>query len=232
MENRRQSVALEHMRALSGAGALGGQSDVRLLEQFSRGHREAAEAAFTTLVERHGPMVLRVCRGVLGDSHDIHDAFQATFLILVRKAGSLWVRDSLGPWLHGVAVRVANKAKVAAARRKAHERKGGEIAVEMKAASAPRTILGPRSTMKLNDCLANTVLRSCSATSKARRTREQPPPWDGRSARFEAVWPAGVTSYARGSSGAESRHRRSQPPRCSRPARRPRRRFLRHSCTP
>ncbi len=137
MENRRQTLALEHMRTLWGTGALGGQSDVRLLEQFSKGHREAAEAAFTTLVERHGPMVLRVCRGVLGDSHDVHDAFQATFLILVRKAGSLWVRDSLGPWLHGVAIRVANKAKVAAARRKAHERKGGEMAVETKESAPP-----------------------------------------------------------------------------------------------
>ena len=143
MENRRQSVALEHIRALLGAGALGGQSDVRLLEQFSKGHREAAEAAFTTLVERHGPMVLRVCRGVLGDSHDIHDAFQATFLILVRKAGSLWVRDSLGPWLHGVALRVANKAKVAAARRKAHERKGGAIAFETRGSTTPSDDLGP-----------------------------------------------------------------------------------------
>ncbi len=142
MENRRQMPALEHMRTLSGAGALGGQSDLRLLEQFSNGHREAAEAAFTTLVERHGPMVLRVCRSVLGDSHDIHDAFQATFLILVRKAGSLWVRDSLGPWLHGVALRVANKAKVAAARRKAHERKGGEIAVETKTVRTPPDDLG------------------------------------------------------------------------------------------
>ena len=143
MENRRQLLAVEHMRALWGAGALGGQSDARLLEQFSKSHREAAEAAFTTLVTRHGPMVLRVCRGVLGDSHDIHDAFQATFLILVRKSGSLWVRDSLGPWLHGVALRVANKARVAAARRKAHERKGGEIAIEMRASSAPPDDIGP-----------------------------------------------------------------------------------------
>ncbi len=128
MENRRQVLTLRHMRTLFGVGAIGGQSDVRLLDQFSTGHREAAEAAFATLVERHGPMVLRVCRGVLGSSDDVHDAFQATFLVLVRKSGSLWVRDSLGPWLHGVALRVANKAKVAAARRKAHERRRAELA--------------------------------------------------------------------------------------------------------
>ena len=138
MEKRRPVLAIRHMRTLFDVGAIGGQSDVRLLDQFSTGHREAAEAAFATLVERHGPMVLRVCRGVLGDSHDVHDAFQATFLVLVRKAGSLWVRDSLGPWLHGVALRVANKAKVAAARRKAHERRCAEIAERLRAAEQPR----------------------------------------------------------------------------------------------
>ena len=117
MDKRQSGLALRHMRTLFGVGAVGGQSDARLLEQFSAGHREAAEAAFATLVERHGPMVLRVCGGVLGGkSPDVHDAFQATFLVLVRKSGSLWVRDSLGPWLHGVALRVASKAKVAAAR--------------------------------------------------------------------------------------------------------------------
>jgi DNA-directed RNA polymerase specialized sigma24 family protein len=126
MEKRRSALALRQMRTLFGVGAVGGLSDAGLLDQFSTGHREAAEAAFATLVERHGPMVFRVCRGVLGDSHDVHDAFQATFLVLVRKAGSLWVRDSLGPWLHGVALRVATKAKVAAARRKAHERRGAD----------------------------------------------------------------------------------------------------------
>jgi RNA polymerase sigma factor (sigma-70 family) len=116
------------MRTLFGVGTVGGLTDRQLLDQFSTAHREAAEAAFTTLVERHGPMVLRVCRGVLSDSHDVHDAFQATFLVLVRKSESLWVRDSIGPWLHGVALRVATKAKVAAARRKAHERRAAEIA--------------------------------------------------------------------------------------------------------
>ncbi len=135
MESRRQSLALQHMRTLFGVGAVGGHSDTRLLEQFSTGHREAAEAAFAILVERHGPMVLRVCRGVLGDSPDVHDAFQATFLVLVRRAGSLWVRDSLGPWLHSVALRVATKATVAAARRRVHERRGAELADATRAES-------------------------------------------------------------------------------------------------
>ena len=128
MARRQPAVATRHLSTLFDVGAIGGLTDRQLLEQFSTGHREMAEAAFTTLVERHGPMVMRVCRGVLGDSHDVQDTFQATFLVLVRKAGSLWVRDSLGPWLHGVAFRVATKAKVAAARRNAHERRAAEAA--------------------------------------------------------------------------------------------------------
>ena len=137
MEKRRSAQALRHMRTLFGVGAVGGLSDGVLLDQFSSGHREGAEAAFATLVERHGPMVLRVCRGVLGDSHDVHDAFQATFLVLVRKAGSLWVRDSLASWLHGVALRVASKAKVAAARRKAHRAPGAEVATAARGGNTP-----------------------------------------------------------------------------------------------
>src|SRR3954462_9287271 len=73
-------------------------------------------------------MVLRVCRSVLRDEHEAHDAFQATFLVLVRRAGTLWVRDSLGPWLHQVACRVASCARSAAARRRRSERRAAELA--------------------------------------------------------------------------------------------------------
>ena len=72
---------------------------------------------------RHGEMVLRVCRAQLGNPHDTQDAFQATFLILVQKARSLWIRDSLGPWLHQVAIRTASCARAAATRRRRHERR-------------------------------------------------------------------------------------------------------------
>ena len=68
-------------------------------------------------------MVLRVCRGVLGDPHEAEDAFQATFLVLLRQAGAIRKRESVGPWLHGVAHRVASCARSAAARRRAHERR-------------------------------------------------------------------------------------------------------------
>jgi DNA-directed RNA polymerase specialized sigma24 family protein len=69
-----------------------GLTDERLLEQFAQRRGEASELAFAALVERHGPMVLRACRGIVRDEHDAQDAFQATFLILVRRAGALWVR--------------------------------------------------------------------------------------------------------------------------------------------
>ena len=131
MARRPPALAVRYMRTLFDTGAIGGLTDRQLLEQFATGHRAAADAAFATLIERHGSMVLRVCQSVLNDSHDVHDVFQATFLVLVRKAGSLWVRDSLGPWLHGVALRVATKAKVAKARRKVHERRGGEAATKI-----------------------------------------------------------------------------------------------------
>jgi RNA polymerase sigma factor (sigma-70 family) len=121
MTRTRQGAVLRHIRALFDAGTVGGLTDGQLLEWFtSRG--ESAELAFAALVERHGPMVLRICRAILRDPHDAHDAFQATFLVLVRRASSLWARDSLAPWLHQVACRTAYCARSAAARRRKHER--------------------------------------------------------------------------------------------------------------
>ncbi len=108
-------------------GTLGGLTDSgSWLEWYTGRSGEAAELAFAALVERHGSMVLRVCRAILHDEHDAHDAFQATFLVLVRRAGTLWTRDSLGPWLHQVAYRVAIGARSAAARRRRHETKVAE----------------------------------------------------------------------------------------------------------
>ena len=73
-------------------------------------------------------MVLRVCRAQLADHHDTQDAFQATFLILVNKARGLWIRESLGPWLHQVAFRVASCARSDGARRRKHEGRASELA--------------------------------------------------------------------------------------------------------
>src|SRR3954470_1000564 len=83
------------------------------------------EGAFEVLVTRHGPMVLGVCRRLLRDPNDVADAFQATFLVLLRKAGTLQDPRRLGPWLHGVAFRVASRARANSARRRERERRGG-----------------------------------------------------------------------------------------------------------
>jgi RNA polymerase sigma factor (sigma-70 family) len=113
---------LRGVRAAFAVGATRELSDGQLLERFATGRGESAELAFAALVERHGPMVLRVCRGVLAEPHDAQDAFQATFLVLVRRARSLWVRDSLGPWLHQVAYRTASCLLSSIARRRRLER--------------------------------------------------------------------------------------------------------------
>jgi RNA polymerase sigma factor (sigma-70 family) len=109
----------EILRQLEQAGLPAhGLADRELLLRFAN-HRD--QAAFEVLVRRHGPMVLHVCRRVTGHPHDAEDAFQAAFLVLARKAGSIRTPDLLGNWLYGVAVRVAQKARRSAARRRARE---------------------------------------------------------------------------------------------------------------
>jgi RNA polymerase sigma factor (sigma-70 family) len=94
-------------------------SDRQLLQRYT-GQRD--EVAFAALVRRHGPLVLGVCRRLLRDGHAAEDAFQATFLVLAQRANSVARPEALGPWLHGVAARVALKARTRAARRRAGER--------------------------------------------------------------------------------------------------------------
>jgi RNA polymerase sigma factor (sigma-70 family) len=98
--------------------------DEYLLRQFLNGTESESQDAFGTLVERHGPMVLGVCRHVLHGHHDAEDAFQATFLVLARKAGSIRNGRVLAGWLHEVAHRIAIKARASAARRRTLEREG------------------------------------------------------------------------------------------------------------
>ena len=96
------SQVVEHLRRAVPIPHDPGDADGELLERFIR---QQDESAFELLLQRHGPMVLGVCRRVLGNIHDAEDAFQATFLILVRKANSVWPREQVASWLHGVAQR-------------------------------------------------------------------------------------------------------------------------------
>src|SRR3954451_1635151 len=90
-----------------GAGGVKSLPDEQLIDLFLNQGEEQAEAAFRAMVVRHGPMVLGVCRHILNQHQDAEDAFQATFLVLARKAGSIRDRRVLGRWLYEVAYRIA-----------------------------------------------------------------------------------------------------------------------------
>jgi len=119
MADAQNAVASRYLRMLFEVGTVAGLTDGQLLDMFVT---RRDEMAFTALIERHGPMVQRVCHEVLGDHHDAQDAFQATFLVLARQASSIRQRDSLASWLYGVALRVGSCARSASARRRRHER--------------------------------------------------------------------------------------------------------------
>src|SRR5262245_38972824 len=119
MTRRTLDGVLRHLRTVATVQTYRQLSDQELLDRFVRARDEAA---FTVLIERHGPMVLGVCRRALPNFHDAEDACQATFLVLARKAASLRKITSLSSWLHGVACRVAVKLKRDHARRTSRER--------------------------------------------------------------------------------------------------------------
>src|SRR5262249_52905270 len=128
MAGGRTTLILQHIRKLAESQATDRLPDRELLGRFARQHDEDA---FAALVRRHGPMVWHVCARVLGNGPDAEDAFQATFLILVRTASSRRWHDSVGNWLYVVAYRAAVRARGAAARRGRHE---GRAAVRPQAA--------------------------------------------------------------------------------------------------
>src|SRR5262249_55695704 len=123
MGRGQRGCALRQLRALFAVGTATGLSDGELLELYTSRRAESAEAAktaetaFAALMDRHGAVVWGVCHRMLGDAQEAEDAFQATFLVLLRKADSVRVDGSLGRWLYGVAHRVARRARSAAQRR-------------------------------------------------------------------------------------------------------------------
>lgn len=114
MGNGAMGTMARQLGRLFESGTVTGLSEGQLLERFVASRDENA---FEALVARHGPMVLTVCRQWLRDPNDVDDAFQATFLVLVRRAGTLRRKDLLGNWLYGVAYKVAARSRAEARRR-------------------------------------------------------------------------------------------------------------------
>jgi RNA polymerase sigma factor (sigma-70 family) len=129
----RKNPLLDQLRRMAALQQLRQMPDRELLAQFTG---QGDETAFRVLMDRYGPMVLRVCKRILGNDHDAEDAYQATFFVLASKAGSQRWQESVASWLHGVAVRVAREARRAAHRRRLHEQQ----APEKKTADAPTDV--------------------------------------------------------------------------------------------
>jgi RNA polymerase sigma factor (sigma-70 family) len=120
------ATLVHHIRRLAGPPVEGVPTDRQLLERFSR-HQD--ESAFAVVVQRHGPLVFGVCRRMLHCQHDAEDAFQATFLVLAKKAGTIHWQESVGGWLYDVASRVARKAKAGQSRGLVDERQRNMMAL-------------------------------------------------------------------------------------------------------
>ncbi len=146
MARQSANQVVREMRTLFALGAVGGLTDGQLIERFLGRDGPDREDAFAALVQRHGPMVLGVCRRMLSGSADAEDAFQAVFFVLARKAGMVRRAEGLRPWLYGVAVRTAKEARRRSARRWARE--GGAMD-ESRAAAPP--VEGPGEWLTLLD---------------------------------------------------------------------------------
>ena len=116
MKGTSTNASSKHTRLLFGTGSLCGLTDRQLLDLFlarhGNGDEADAEVAFEVLVKRHGPMVARLCRSLINDHHDADDAFQATFLVLARRAAAIRDREAVASWLYGVATRVAARREL------------------------------------------------------------------------------------------------------------------------
>jgi RNA polymerase sigma factor (sigma-70 family) len=124
MSSGQMGGVLDYLRQVTTPAEAMGQTDKALVARFVE---QREEAAFASLVQRHGPMVLGVCQRVLRDAHEAEDAFQATFLVLSRRAASLRKQESVGSWLYGVAYRTALKSRVGVTRRRARERQAAAM---------------------------------------------------------------------------------------------------------
>src|SRR5262245_50969512 len=133
MANESLDNAIRQLRRLALPQGDGGLSDAQLLERFVA---QRDEAAFEVLLWRHGPMVLNLCRRVLHEAHASEDAFQATFLVFVKKARSIGKGQAVGSWLYKVAYRVALHARALARKQAAHRLPAADSAVLAQADAA------------------------------------------------------------------------------------------------
>ena len=163
----------------------------QLLERFTSRRDASAELAFEALVHRHGPMVFRVCRAVLRDPHDAYDAFQATFLVLVKKARGLWVRQSLGPWLQQVAHGTASRSRLALARRRRREQRAEPPPQRNRLTGRFLMTSGTSSMEDWAACRSVTARPSCSACWRASARSRRLRSWAVRSAQSIAGWRVG-----------------------------------------
>jgi RNA polymerase sigma factor (sigma-70 family) len=120
MANGKAELVVRHIRMLAASGQSNKLTDRQLLERYVQDHDEEA---FAALLRRHGPMILSVCRRVLGNPQDAEDAFQATFLVLARKAATLRAQETIGTWLYEVAYRLAQEARRKSFRQRVREKK-------------------------------------------------------------------------------------------------------------
>src|SRR5579864_6377934 len=124
MATAQMDTVIRHLRRAVLRQDAASRTDGQLLGSFID---QKDEAAFEALVRRHGPMIFGVCRRVVGNHHDAEDAFQATFLVLARKASSVRPRERVANWLHGVALRTAMKANTMETKRRGREKPVTEI---------------------------------------------------------------------------------------------------------
>ena len=190
-----RGIVLRQIDRLFREGTLAGLGDGQLLERYLT---RRDEAAFEALVDLHGPMVLGLCRRMLRDPRDIEDAFQATFLVLVRKAPAIRDRGLLSNWLYGVAYRVAARARTNTLRRRGRETTDREAGGRGQARSADRSGIGPVLDQELSRLpekyRAPLVLCYLKGGRTTRRRRSCAVP-SGRSA---AGWPGDATCSSGG----------------------------------
>ena len=155
--------SLKSLCDLFGGGTAIGLGDGELLRRYAASHDGPA---FEALVARHGPMVAATCRAVLRDHHDVEDAFQATFLVLARKAASIHAGDALGGWLHRTAYRAAVQRNIDRKRRRRHESESSAMDVPDRTRPGLDFDVPRSSTTRSTGCPTVIACRSSSATWK------------------------------------------------------------------